>query len=185
MARKPVLTGGKRDEIIKEAMKLFFENGYEATSVRTIMDRVGGEIGMFYHYFKSKEELFDKVTESFFKGYEERFGALVRGSRSPEELVDTFLPLHSESMDSFGKIKGNMHWTIQYAMHLKTIMALKPVVTELITQWGVKHDASADMLAGQLLYGISATIHSDDFEKMSDREKRETVISFVRKIFYD
>ena len=52
MARKAVLTGGKRDEIIDIAMKLFFENGYEATSVRMIMNEVGGEIGMFYHYFK-------------------------------------------------------------------------------------------------------------------------------------
>lgn len=34
MARKPLLTGGKKDEIMDTAMKLFFENGYEATSVR-------------------------------------------------------------------------------------------------------------------------------------------------------
>ena len=68
MARKPVLTGGKRDEILESAMKLFFENGYEATSVRMIMNAVGGEIGLFYHYFKSKDELFDRVTERFFDG---------------------------------------------------------------------------------------------------------------------
>ena len=49
MARKAVLEGGKRDEIIMTAMKLFFEHGYEATSVRMIMNEVGGEIGMFYH----------------------------------------------------------------------------------------------------------------------------------------
>lgn len=66
MPRKPVLEGGKRDEIISTAMQLFFENGYEATSVRMILDRVGGEVGMFYHYFKSKEELFQKVVDRFF-----------------------------------------------------------------------------------------------------------------------
>ena len=69
MARKPVLTGGKRDEIIKTATALFFEKGYEATSVRMIMEIVNGEIGMFYHYFKSKEELFDRVVEKFFDDY--------------------------------------------------------------------------------------------------------------------
>ena len=41
MARKAVLEGGKRDEIIDAATELFFENGYEATSVRMIMDKVG------------------------------------------------------------------------------------------------------------------------------------------------
>ena len=51
MARKALLTGGKRDEIIYAAMELFFENGYEATSVRMILDKVNGEVCMFYHYF--------------------------------------------------------------------------------------------------------------------------------------
>ena len=182
MARKPVLEGGKRDEIIKEAMILFFENGYEASSVRTIMSRVGGEIGMFYHYFKSKEELFDKVTESFFKGYEERFGTLVRDCSSPAELVEMFLPLFSESMGDFGKIKGNMHWTVQYAMHAKTLQALKPVIAELLAKWDVRSDVPEDILAGQLLYGISATIHSEGFEKLSDDEKKKIVASFAEKV---
>ena len=77
MARKPVLTGGKRDEIIDTATKLFFENGYEATSVRMIMNEVGGEIGMFYHYFKSKDMLFEQVVERFFKNYREKFEAML------------------------------------------------------------------------------------------------------------
>ncbi|MBR5420725.1 MAG: TetR/AcrR family transcriptional regulator [Lachnospiraceae bacterium] len=182
MARKAVLTGGKRDEIIKEAMQLFFENGYEATSVRMIMNRVGGEIGMFYHYFKSKEELFDKVTDSFFRAYEERFGALVRECASPEELVDKLLPLYSGSMNEYGKIKGNMHWTVQYAMHSRTLLALKPMVAELLTKWDIGSELPADILAGQLLYGLSATIHSEGFEKLSDAEKKETILSFVKKI---
>lgn len=38
-----------------------------------ILDKVNGEIGMFYHYFKSKDELFQKVVESFFKDYRNHF----------------------------------------------------------------------------------------------------------------
>lgn len=185
MARKPVLVGGKRDEIIKTAMSLFFENGYEATSVRMIMNQVGGEIGMFYHYFKSKEELFDKVVDSFFTGYEKRFGALVKESSSPEEMVNTFLPVYIESMNSFEKIKDNMHWTIQYAMHTKTLQALIPVVKELLTTWDIKSEVPKDVMAGQLLYGISATVHSEDFEKLSDKEKKTMILAFVKKIVGD
>ena len=59
MARKAVLEGGKREEIITAAEQLFFTEGFEKTSVRMILEKVGGEVGMFYHYFKSKEELFD------------------------------------------------------------------------------------------------------------------------------
>ena len=94
MARKAVLTGGKRDEIIDIAMKLFFENGYEATSVRMIMNEVGGEIGMFYHYFKSKDMLFDQVVESFFKKYRDEFEAMLESCENKEAFVKTFLPLY-------------------------------------------------------------------------------------------
>ena len=51
MARKPVLEGGKKDEIIAAATQLFFTEGFEGTSVRKILGMVNGEIGMFYHYF--------------------------------------------------------------------------------------------------------------------------------------
>lgn len=44
MPKKAVLEGGKRDEIIYAAMELFFEKGYDATSVRMILDKVGGEV---------------------------------------------------------------------------------------------------------------------------------------------
>ena len=49
MPRKAILEGGKRDEIIAVATKLFFTEGFEATSVRKILALVDGEIGMFYH----------------------------------------------------------------------------------------------------------------------------------------
>ena len=104
MARKAVLSGGKRDEIILEAMKLFFENGYEATTVRMIMDQVGGEIGMFYHYFKSKETLFDCVVEKFFADYQKEFDWVLCSCRNPESFVDAFLYLVSAEKFKIKKI---------------------------------------------------------------------------------
>ena len=104
MSRKAVLSGGKRDEIILEAMKLFFENGYEATTVRMIMDQVGGEIGMFYHYFKSKETLFDCVVEKFFADYQKEFDWVLCSCRNPESFVDAFLYLVSAEKFKIKKI---------------------------------------------------------------------------------
>jgi len=67
MARKAVLEGGKKDEILNVALELFLKNGYENTSIRMILERVGGEVGMFYHYFDSKQEVFDKAFQHFMK----------------------------------------------------------------------------------------------------------------------
>ena len=179
MARKPVLSGGKKDEIIKTATALFFEKGYEATSVRMIMEIVNGEIGMFYHYFRSKEELFDRVVEKFFDDYRETFEDLINEFKTPEDLVDSFLPLYEESMSKFALLRGNMHWTIQYAMSGKTIESMRPAIEKLLSSWNIKSDVPIDILAGQLLYGISATIHSKGFEELDDEKKRYQIRAFL------
>ena len=179
MARKPVLSGGKKDEIIKTATALFFEKGYEATSVRMIMEIVNGEIGMFYHYFRSKEELFDRVVEKFFDDYREKFEDLVNEFKTPDDLVDSLLPLYEESMSKFALLRGNMHWTIQYAMSGKTIESMRPAIEKRLSSWNIKSDVPIDILAGQLLYGISATIHSKGFEELDDEKKRYQIRAFL------
>ena len=182
MARKAVLTGGKRDEIIHTAMRLFFEHGYEATSVRMIMNEVGGEIGMFYHYFKSKDMLFDTVVERFFRDYQAKFEEVLGTCETREDFVKTLMPLYEQSMQSFDKLKGNIHWTIQASMHTGTLMALKPAIESLIEKWKVKNKQPVEILAGQLLYGLSATIHSKEFEKMDASKKEKCVLDFIGRI---
>ena len=63
---------------------------------------------MFYHYFKSKDMLFDQVVESFFKKYREKFEALLISCENKEVFVKTFLPLYEKSMGEFGQLKGNI-----------------------------------------------------------------------------
>ena len=103
MARKAILEGGKRDEIIAAATELFLTEGYENTSVRSILARVGGEVGMFYHYFTSKEELFDVVVDRFFRQYAVDFERMAEVVRSPEEMVDAFLPSYEEAMRKYSR----------------------------------------------------------------------------------
>ena len=182
MPRKPVLEGGKRDEIIDAAMELFFENGYEATSVRMITDKVGGEIGMFYHYFKSKDMLFDQVVDSFFQGYQKSFEVLISECSTPEEFADRFLPLYAKSMEQFGKIKGNMHWSIQLSMYSRTLMALLPVIQGLVEKWDVQSTTPKGMLARQLLYGMSGTLHCAEFEEMDDEDRKNSILEFIFKV---
>lgn len=46
-----------RDEICKQAFKLFCENGYGNVSVDSICQKCGVTRGSFYHHFKSKDDL--------------------------------------------------------------------------------------------------------------------------------
>lgn len=50
-------------EFLAVAQRLFYQRGYEQTSVQAIIDAVGVAKGTFYHYFDSKEDLLDELVE--------------------------------------------------------------------------------------------------------------------------
>jgi AcrR family transcriptional regulator len=52
-------------ELLDAARELFFEKGYQTTSVNDIIEKVGVAKGTFYHYFKTKSDLLDKLVERF------------------------------------------------------------------------------------------------------------------------
>jgi AcrR family transcriptional regulator len=49
--------GDTRERILEVAMELFIQQGYEATSLRQISDRLGVTKAALYYHFQSKDEL--------------------------------------------------------------------------------------------------------------------------------
>ena len=176
MARKAILEGGKRDEIIAAATQLFFTEGFEGTSVRKILGMVGGEVGMFYHYFTSKEELFDVVVDRFFRQYAADFERMAEVVRSPEELVDAFLPSYEEAMRKYSRIENAMHWTIRSALHERTVLSLIPAAEALLQRYGYHGAYPIDIAAAKTVAVFSAAIHSDSFQKMDETERKQLLL---------
>ena len=52
----------------------------------------------------------------------------------------------------------------------------------MIEKWDVKNDTPSDILAGQLLYGISATVHSAGFENLRTDEKKACILDYINRI---
>ena len=146
------------------------------------MDRVGGEIGMFYHYFRSKDMLFDTVVDRFFENYRKSFEVLISECGTPEEFAEKFLPVYEKSMEQFGRIKSGMHWSVQLAMHSRTLMALLPLLQEVIKKWDMQTAGPSGITAAQILYGISGTLHSPEFEAMDDEDRKKTILDFVYRV---
>lgn len=53
-----------RESILTEAEQEFFEKGYTNASLRQIAKRSGMTIGNLYHYFDSKEALFNELVQN-------------------------------------------------------------------------------------------------------------------------
>lgn len=90
-----------RGKIVSAAWKLFYEQGYEDTTVEEIIDLSGTSKGSFYHYFDGKDALLSTLSTLFDEKYEELMEAL-----DPEmTAMDQLLFLNSEL---FGMIENSI-----------------------------------------------------------------------------
>ncbi|MDP8203693.1 MAG: TetR/AcrR family transcriptional regulator [Candidatus Tenebribacter mawsonii] len=63
MARIVKKAAERRSEILQKAQELFYKYGYTKTSVNMVIEALGISKGAFYHYFKSKEEMLDCLSD--------------------------------------------------------------------------------------------------------------------------
>ena len=65
-----------KGKIIAAAWKLFYEQGYENTTVEDILDASCTSKGTFYHYFEGKDALLSTLSVLFDEKYEELIPAI-------------------------------------------------------------------------------------------------------------
>ena len=85
MARKN--TRNTRGRIISAAWKLFYEQGYENTTVEDIVFESETSKGSFYHYFSGKDALMGTLANVFDEKYEELYPAMVPAMDAVEKLI--------------------------------------------------------------------------------------------------
>jgi AcrR family transcriptional regulator len=78
----------RRDAILDIARECFLAEGYGATSMSTIAQRVGGSKGTLYNYFKSKEELFEAFVRRSCVRLQERIDSVPEDGDLRERLLD-------------------------------------------------------------------------------------------------
>lgn len=74
-------------KIINASWELFYENGYESTTIEDIVERSETSKGSFYHYFESKSELLNSLSYIFDSKYEELEPALPDDMTALEKLM--------------------------------------------------------------------------------------------------
>jgi AcrR family transcriptional regulator len=128
-----------RSRIVSAAWKLFYEQGYEDTTVEEIIDVSGTSKGSFYHYFDGKDALLGTLSTLFDEKYEELAVGL-ESMDTPMSAMDTLLYLNREL---FGMIENSI------SMELLTRL----LSTQLITA-GEKHLLDKNRIYYKLLRKI-------------------------------
>ena len=106
-----------RSRIVTAAWELFYENGYDETTVDDIVERSGTSKGSFYHYFAGKDALLSSLSTVF----DEKYRA----------LAETMPP----EMDSFQRLihlNGALFFMIENSISLDLLARL--LSTQLVTE---------------------------------------------------
>lgn len=76
-----------KSKIVSAAWRLFYEYGYEDTTVDEIIRESGTSKGSFYHYFKTKEELMGTLAYLFDEKYTEIWPEVLKIDNAFEKLI--------------------------------------------------------------------------------------------------
>lgn len=118
MPRKSQNTKGK---IVSAAWKLFYEQGYENTTVEDIIALSGTSKGTFYHYFEGKDALLGTLSVLFDEKY--------------EQLLPT-IPADMNALDALAYLNRELFAMIDSSISLELLARL--LSTQLTTR-GEKH----------------------------------------------
>jgi TetR/AcrR family transcriptional regulator, transcriptional repressor for nem operon len=123
--------GSTQEKLLKAAINLFHEFGYNGTSVQDIVGAAKVPKGSFYNYFKSKEALAIAASDIF---YPYALGFLeLENTSSPVGRLRKYLRLTLGEMQRYGYVRGCLVGNFATEITNAT-PALKKRVTELLDE---------------------------------------------------
>ena len=126
----------RRNEIIETAGKLFEEKGYEQTQVQDIVNEIGVAKGLFYYYFKSKDEVMEELADRYADAIIDAVNKLIDKDITTFDKINRIFQIFIDSAEKkFGIFMGILnvkngitHERIFFNVGKKMV----PFVTELI-----------------------------------------------------
>lgn len=85
-----------KDKILTSAKRLFSEKGYQATSLKDIVEEIGKTPGIIYYYFESKEEILVRIYEGIMEEAIEGMSKMVSSDTSTSEKMSEAIRYHAE-----------------------------------------------------------------------------------------
>ncbi len=172
MQKKAVKDNARKNIILKAASKRFISDGFEGTSIRSIMEEASAEVGLFYYYFKSKDDIYSAFIEDLFTGYKQRIAALTENTvRAPYTALTGVFGLFADEARRFRtEYMGKMHESTLRDIRDRSLEISVPYIKrilELLISYGAKPLIKTDELAVIMTYGIGNLFLRDEKSRLA------------------
>lgn len=128
----------RKEEIIQTAKHLFSEKGYKSTQIKDIVAEIGVAQGLFYYYFKSKEEVMEAVAEEYADNIINKIKYLAQGSGKPSEklfnIFDIFIDNANRQSSLLAEIQTADNGVIHERVFMCVAKKLIPFVVEIVEE---------------------------------------------------
>jgi len=157
--------GGAECRILQEANRLFCGRGYEATSVREIVEAAGVTKPVLYYYFKNKQDLFVSIIRTAFETVDKNLEeACTDGDLDLAERLGAINGAYAEFAQSQPDLVRFVH-AVAFSQHYDDLF-------DFVGQWrisleligGVFHQAQetgeirSDIPAGELAFHYMSVV---------------------------
>jgi len=182
----------RRNEIIETAGKLFEEKGYEQTQVQDIVNEIGVAKGLFYYYFKSKDEVMEELADRYADAIIDAVNNLIYKDISTFDKINRIFQIFIDSAEKkFGifmgilNVKnGKTHERIFFNVGKKMV----PLVTELILSGNDNGECNCSdpkFITEFLVSGLFNIMNQISPEEKIDylKEKLPTIKTMILKLY--
>ena len=145
-----------KGRIVSAAWKLFYEQGYDDTTVEDIIFESETSKGSFYHYFEGKDALLGTLAMIFDEKYEELKETMEPSMPTPEKLIyinhELFVMIdNSVSVELLGRLfstqlvtKGEKHLLNRNRTYFKLLQ-------QIVREGQNRGELRTDMTANQII----------------------------------
>ena len=125
---------GRKEQILESALHLFLQEGYDSTSMRNIADGAGCAVGLAYHYFETKDEMFARTLDYFFAPHEQKMQVLT--AQKDKDLYALLEDCFSYMVKQISAFRKNwpeeLHWTVRQALRERALKLLEASMREIL-----------------------------------------------------
>lgn len=129
----------RRLEIILCAKKLFEKNGYENTTVDSIIQAAGIAKGTFYYYFKTKKDILHALVKHIGSDIQDHFKSIVALKDVPAiEKLRLMIRGDEKKQKSAPSVMETLHKPenreLQENLNIQAVEEIAPLIAEVIKQ---------------------------------------------------